>query len=322
MILSKTPLRISFAGGGSDYFNKKSNTPGRVISTTINKYIYILLNNKHDGKIRISYSQTENVDTANDINHVIIKNSLKYFNIYRGVEIITSADVPSSGSGLGSSSALTVGLVNAINKFLINKKIGKKLLSKQACEIEIQKCRKPIGMQDQVSTAYGGLNTIIFKKNKSVTIKKIKISKLRKKNFENNLMLFYSGINRSADHILGSIKKRGRKFINFEKLSNLAKNFEYELTSGNLDNLGHILHENWMIKKDLDIKVSPVNINQIYEDALGAGAIGGKLLGAGGGGYFLFFVKHENQKKVKKRLSKLQCINFRFTDTGSKSIKI
>jgi D-glycero-alpha-D-manno-heptose-7-phosphate kinase len=116
MILSKTPLRISFAGGGSDYFNKKSNISGRVISTTINKYIYILLNNKHDGKIRISYSLTENVNNTNDISHVIIRNSLKYFKIYRGVEIITSADVPSSGSGLGSSSALTVGLSNAINK--------------------------------------------------------------------------------------------------------------------------------------------------------------------------------------------------------------
>ena len=322
MILSKTPLRISFAGGGSDYFNNKSNTPGRVISTTINKYIYILLNNKHDGKIRISYSLTENVNNTNDIDHLIIKNSLKYFNIYRGVEIITSADVPSSGSGLGSSSALTVGLSNAINKFLTNKKIGKKLLSKHACEIEIKKCKKPIGMQDQISTAYGGLNTIIFKKNKSVTVKKIKISKLRKKKFENNLMLFYSGINRSADHILESIKKSGKKFINFEKLSNLAKNFEYELTSGSLDNLGHIMHENWMIKKDLDIKVSPMNIDQIYEDALNAGAIGGKLLGAGGGGYFLFFVKYENQKKVKKRLSRLECINFGFSDTGSKLFKI
>ena len=135
-------------------------------------------------------------------------------------------------------------------------------------------------------------------------------------------MLFYSGINRSADHILESIKKRGRKFINFDKLSNLAKNFEYELTSGSLDNLGHILHENWMIKKNLDIKVSPINIDQIYEDALNAGAIGGKLLGAGGGGYFLFFVKHKNQKTVKKRLSKLECINFTFTNTGSKLIKV
>ena len=154
MILSKTPLRMSFVGGGTDYFtNYKMH--GRVITTSINKYLYVLFNKKHDDDIRVSYSQTENVKGVNQINHELIRETLKFFKIKNGIEIVTSADIPSSGSGLGSSSALTVGLVNVISEFK-NKGLNKSDLAKLACKIEVERCNKPIGMQDQYATAFGG----------------------------------------------------------------------------------------------------------------------------------------------------------------------
>ena len=321
MILTKTPFRISFVGGGSDHFNLSSQIPGRVICTTINKYIYVAVNKKHDDKVRLSYSITENVNTARQLDHLIIRKTLEYFKINKGIEIVTIADIPSSGSGLGSSSALAVGLSQALNK-LKKKTISKKKLSQEASMIEINRCNKPIGMQDHYAAAYGGFNRFLFNKNKTVNVAKIKISNLKLQNFKHQLMMFYSGINRSADKILEKVKKEKKENIYYEKLSELAKNFEYELINGDLDNLGHILHENWMLKKKLHKTVSTINLNEIYDDAISAGATGGKLLGAGGGGYFLFLVKPEKQKIVKKKLSKFKCINFDFSNEGSRTINI
>jgi len=316
MILSKTPLRVSFVGGGTDYFTNFG-TPGRVIATSINKYLYILLNKKHDDEIRISYSETENIKNIKNIKHELIRETLKYFKINKGIEVVTSADIPSSGSGLGSSSALTVGLVNAINKY--NKlNYNKSELAKIACKIEVDKCKKPIGMQDQYSTCYGGFNKIIFKNNK-ILVKRIDLNDSRMNNFQNKLMMFYTGVNRKADKILLKIKQKKNQFKHFHRLVKLVDNFEYELKSGNLRNLGEILHENWMLKKDLSTKVSSLKINEIYNNAIKSGAIGGKILGAGGGGYFLFYVDEKKQNKVKKALSKLKYIKFNFENNGSKT---
>ena len=320
MLLSKTPLRISFAGGGSDYFNDKSDERGRVLVTTINKYMYVMLNKKHNSTVRISYSETENINSANEIKHQIIRESLENYKITNGIEIVTVADIPTSGSGLASSSALTVGLVNVINKFK-NKNITKKKLAQEACKIEIIKCNKLIGMQDQYSSAYGGLNRIEFY-NKKVKVKKIKLSNQLKNKFNNHLHLFYTGINRQANKILLNIKKSGNQFSNYEKLSNLAKNFEKELLLENLDSCGEILNENWMIKKKLDQSVSSLNLDNIYNEAKNYGAIGGKLLGAGGGGYFLFLAKPKNKKRLIKGLRKLQYIDFKFTESGSEVVSI
>lgn len=317
MILSKTPLRISFSGGGSDYFNHNSEIPGRVIVTTINKYMYVCLNKKYNNDIRAAYSVTENVLNINKLKHSIIRESLKYHKIYNGVEVSTLADIPSSGSGLASSSALSVGLVHAIRKFK-KLKISKKIIANDACDIEIKKCKKPIGMQDQYSTAYGGLNKIEFFNNKLIRVKKINISSDKLKIFNDSLMLFYTGINRQAHHILNKIKKSGNQFLNHDKLSYLALNFEKELINGNIDNCGVILHEGWMLKKNLNSAVSSSKLNDIYDTALRSGSKGGKILGAGGGGYFLFVVPKNKQKKVKKALHKLECINFKFTKNGSK----
>jgi D-glycero-alpha-D-manno-heptose-7-phosphate kinase len=318
MILSKTPLRISFAGGGSDYFNNKFKKNGKVIVTTINKYIYILFNKKHDSKIRLSYSETENVNNAESLQHILVKETLKFFKKKNGFEIITSADIPSSGSGLGSSSALIVGLVKAIAEFN-QKKISKKKISEVASNIEINKCLKPIGFQDHYSTAFGGLNSIEFLKNKTITVKKLIIPESRINIFKNNLILFYTGINRRSDIILKEITNSKIHINSYDKLSSLADNFQYELTKGNLDNCGKILHENWMIKRELSKKISSSYMDNVYNTALKNGAIGGKLLGAGGGGYFLFYLKPYNKNKIIRALNKLNHIEFDFENLGTQS---
>ena len=320
MLLSKTPLRISFVGGGSDYFNNKSNVKGRVISVSINKYLYVTLNKRYNNQIRAAYSETEIVNSTNDLKHNIIRESLKKYSIKNGVELTTIADVPSSGSGLASSSALSVGLAHSFRKFK-KLKITKKTLAEDACDIEINKCKKPIGMQDQYSTAFGGLNKIEFSNNK-VVVKKIQLNDQDLTIFKNHLMLFYTGINRQADKILTNIKKSGNQFKNYEKLSYLAKNFEKELLNKNFQNCGEILHENWNLKRSLDKSVSSINLDNIYSIAKKSGAVGGKILGAGGGGYFLFLVKPKYKKKIKNNLKKLQEINFNFTKDGSRLIEV
>ena len=310
---------MSFVGGGTDYFTNFE-TNGKVIVSSINKYLYVLLNKKHDQNLRVSYSETENVSNINYLKHELIRETLRFFKLNKAIEVVTSADIPSSGSGLGSSSALTVGLANAIGKFN-GKNFSKLELAKIACKIEVEKCMKPIGMQDQFSTAFGGFNKIEFKKNR-VVVKKLNLSKNRLNNFKSNIMMFYTGINRRADKILLKNKKNKKQFKNFYKLIDLVENFERELISGDLVNLGKILDENWTLKKDLSNKVSNLKINEIYDTAINAGATGGKLLGAGGGGYFLFYVKKKYQKKVKKNLSKLKQISFDFEDLGSRSFII
>lgn len=319
MILSKTPLRISFAGGGSDYFNSLSEVNGRVIVSTIDKYLYVSINKKYNDHIRVSYSQTENVHNSHQVKHEIIRESLKFYNIKNSLEVVTIADVPSSGSGLASSSALTVGLANAL-RFYKGQKSTKNILAKDACSIEREKCKKPIGMQDQYSTAYGGFNRIEFFNN-TVKVTKINLTKNRIADFRNNLLLFHTGIARKADKILGLIKKSGKQFQNYEKLSYLAKHFEVELIRGDLLNCAEILHESWMLKKILNQNVSSLNLDNIYETAINAGALGGKILGAGGGGYFLFFVQPKFQKNLIKKLKKLQVINFNFSNFGSQLFK-
>ena len=306
---------------GSDYFNADSEIPGRVIVTTINKYMYVCLNKKHNKEIRAAYSITENVKKIGQLNHEIIKESLIYHKILNGIEISTLADIPSSGSGLASSSALAVGLAHALRKYK-NLNINKKLIANDACRVEIERCRKPIGMQDQYSTSYGGINKIEFYKNKRIKVKKLNISKNKLKNFNNNLMLFYTGINRKAHHILGKINRSGKKFLNYDKLSNLALNFEKELLLGNINNCGEILHEGWILKKNLNTAVSSIKLNDIYDAACRAGSKGGKILGAGGGGYFLFVVEKKNQKKVKKALKNLEYIDFKFVSDGSKALRV
>jgi D-glycero-alpha-D-manno-heptose-7-phosphate kinase len=318
MILSKTPFRISFAGGGSDYLLKNSNSVGNVVSVTINKFIYIMVNKKHDNKYRVSYSQTENTNNLDDVKHEIIRNCVKFSGIEDYLEIVTMADIPSSGSGLGSSSSLTVGLLKALYKFK-KKKISNYDLAMKSYFIESKLCNKPIGLQDQFNASHGNLRHYIFNSNGTVLNKKIKINKIRLKDFKKNLILFYTGINRKADKIIKKINNN-KNIINFKKLSDLALDFKQELENGDLNNLGKILNENWNIKRKLDSSVSSSEIDHFYTLALKNGATGGKILGAGGGGYFLFFAKKEFHKLLEKKLKPMIKINFDFYDKGSELI--
>jgi len=316
MILSKTPFRISFVGGGTDNL-KKQNFSGQVVSTTIDKFIHVGINKKFDNKIRFSYSKTENVNSSEHLQHEMLRETFKFFGIKNGYEIVSVGDIPSTGSGLGSSSSFLVGIINCINR-IKNLNLSRKRIAEIACYIEINILKKPIGMQDQYSVAFGGLNHIIFEKKK-IIVKKINISSKKLNTFEKNLFMYYSNITRKSKKNLYQVKKNNNLFI-LKKISDLAKDFIYELKFGNLDNLGKILHQGWMLKKKLSSGTSNNKLNQMYDLAIDSGAIGGKLLGAGGGGFFLFYVPKKNQKIFKKKMKKFKKINFKFYNDGSKVI--
>ena len=318
MIFSKTPFRISFVGGGTDNL-KNQNFKGQVISCTIDKYIFVGINKKFDDKIRFSYSRTENVNHSRNLKHEMLRETFKYFKITKGLEVISVGDIPSTGSGLGSSSSFLVGLIKCINSF---KKLNltKKKIAEIACHIEINILKKPIGMQDQYSAAFGGLNHITFDK-KIIKVKKIIIPKRRLKTFESNLFLFYTNISRKSATILKKVKKNNNtKFL--KQIGNLSNKFKKELELGDLDNLGKILHKGWMLKKKLSKNTSNSVLDKMYDYGLKSGANGGKLLGAGGGGFFLFYVPKKNQKKFKKKMSKYKLIDFNFCDSDEKIFKL
>jgi len=313
MIISKTPFRISFVGGGSDNI-KKQNFIGQVVATTIDKFIYVSLNNNFNKRLRFSYSKTENVNNTKDLKHEMLRETFNYFKIKNGLEINSVGDIPSSGSGLGSSSSFLVGLINCINK-LKKLNLSKKKIAEIACHIEIKILKKPIGMQDQYIAAFGGFNHITFNKKK-VLVKKIKVSKTRIKKLENNLFLYYSEITRKSKKVLDRVKKNKNISI-IKKIAQLAPKFIYELKFGNLDKLGNILHENWKLKKRLSIGTSNKELDRIYRSGISAGASGGKLLGAGGGGFFLFYVPKINQNNFKKKMNIFRYIPFKFFNNCS-----
>lgn len=318
MIFSKTPFRISFVGGGTDNL-KKQNFKGQVISCTIDKFIFVGMNKKFDDKIRFSYSKTENVNNSKNLKHEMLRETFKYFNISKGFEIVSVGDIPSSGSGLGSSSSFLVGLIKCINS-IKNLKLTRKKIAEIACHIEINILKKPIGMQDQYSAAFGGLNHIIFDE-KIIKVKKIKIPRHRLKIFENNLFLFYTNISRKSKSILKNVKKNNN--INFLKqISNLTVKFKSVLISGDLDNIGKILNEGWNLKKKLSKNTSNSTLDEMYDYGLKSGASGGKLLGAGGGGFFLFYVPKKNHKIFKKQMSKYKQVNFKFYEKNNKNFNL
>ena len=314
MIISKTPLRISFVGGGTDNLVNQ-NFEGNIVATSINKYVYLNFNKKFDDKIRFSYSRTENVNNAQNIKHEMLRETFKYFKITNSIEISSIADVPSYGSGLGSSSSFLVGLINCIN-FHKNLNLTKKKIAEIACRIEINILKKPIGMQDQYIAAYGGLNWINFKSKKKILISKIKINKRRIENFNENLCMIYTNQLRKSETVLKNVKKK-KNFNALKKLSSLALDFKYELEQGSLDNLG-----GWQIKKELSNNTTNDKLDGIYNMGLKYGAKGGKLLGAGGGGFMLFYIKKRLLKNFKIKFAKFKIINFKFTTEGTKIIKI
>lgn len=303
MIITRTPFRVSFAGGGSDIASFYEKHGGCVLSTAINKYMYISVHPSFDpDETVLKYSETETVNDIADIKHKYFKQVLTDLDV-KGVELVSTADVP-AGTGLGSSSSFTVGLLNSLYAYK-GVYVSKERLANEACETEIDKLKNPIGKQDQYAAAYGGLNFYEFKRDGSVTVEPVIMEKAAKAALEGNLMMFYTGQLHSASAILKEQSNNitaGDKEKNQLKMCNLARTLREELTRGNIDAMGEILHENWLLKKTLARGISNPAIDEAYERAIKAGAIGGKLLGAGGGGFLLFYVPKEKQDFLKEKI--------------------
>ena len=317
-VTSKTPLRIGLLGGGSDiesYFEK--NNFGSTISASINKYIYITAHKRYDDLIRASYSKTEIVDNIKDVEHELIRESLKYLNVKKGIEVVSISDVTGHGTGLGSSSSYTVGLINAISA-LTSKKRSRFNLANDACKIEIDFCRHPIGKQDQFATSFGGLNEIIYTKE-NINVMPINISSNNLNKLSKNLLLFDTGIKRKSSKILSkqtNLYKESKKFEATKKMVDMIPDMKKALLS-DIDLVGEILDESWKIKKSLVDGITNKTINSYYNKAIKNGAIGGKLCGAGGGGFLLLYCKKENHNKLRKSLNSLKELEFEFDYEGA-----
>jgi len=316
MIISKTPLRISFAGGGSDLPSYYEKEPGKVLSTSINKYVYVIIKKRFDKMIYINYSKKEIVSSIDNIEHDLVREAMRKTGIKNGVEITTLSDIP-SGSGLGSSSAITVGLLNAMYNYQ-NIIKSQEELAEEACEIEIDICKNPIGKQDQYGCALGGVKKIEFNTNGKVKFKKI-ISNFSK--LDRNLYLCFTEITRSANTILSKQSNSQKKNkLNNSMLIKSVDKFEDKILSGSFDKIGNLLDEIWKIKKEMAEGISNERIEKLYQKGINAGAIGGKVLGAGGGGFILFYVPINNQKFFEDKMVKNTFLDFNFETHGSKII--
>lgn len=314
---------MSFVGGGSDLPSFYMKHGGAVLSTTIDKYIYINVNKKFDNGIRIAYSKTEEVESIHNIEHKLVKATMELLEISGGIEITSIADIPSKGTGLGSSSSFTIGLLNALNAYKGNFS-SSEFLGEQSCKIEIDICGEPIGKQDQYAAAFGGFNLIEFNKNGEVLVKPIITKKDTLLEIEQNLIVFYTGLTRNASSILKEqndrIQNDEQKVINLLKMVDLTYVLYNEIQNNNTKVFGEILHENWELKKELSNGISNTFIDDCYNAAINSGALGGKILGAGAGGFLLFYVEKNMQKSVINSLSNLKQINFSFENNGSQII--
>ena len=320
MIVSKTPFRMSFVGGGSDLPAFYREEIGAVVSTAIDKYMYIAVNKKFDQKIRISYSRTEEVETPGQIEHPLVRHALEVAGIDGGIEIASMADIPSKGTGLGSSSSYTVGLLNALFAYR-NEYASKATLARLACDIEIDRCGEPIGKQDQYAAAFGGLNLIRFHPDHSVSVDPIIGPPATLAQLEASMLVFFTGRARSASRILAdqSAAVPANRVL-MRRMVQLAFDLKVELESGRLESVGTILDENWCLKKQMTDGISDGQIDEWYETGKANGARGGKLLGAGKGGFMMFFAPPELHTRISRALPDLKPVTFRFDRTGAQIV--
>jgi D-glycero-alpha-D-manno-heptose-7-phosphate kinase len=323
MIISRTPFRISFAGGGSDLPSFYRREAGAVLSTSINRYMYIAIHPFFDKeKIQLKYSKTELVNNIDDIHHPIFREVLKKYNL-KGVDLNSIADIP-SGTGLGSSSSFTVGLLNAVRAYLGKASSGEKL-SRMACDIELNKVGSPIGKQDQYAVACGGLNFITFYGDETVNVEKIIMNPQKKKELEENLIMVFVGGEHSANAILknqsAAIGEQD-KFETQKQMVALAYGLRSSLEENCIDDFGRILHEGWLMKKSLTAGITTGAVDRLYEKGIQCGALGGKLLGAGGAGFILFYCPQEKQHFFRSKMGAVNEMEFCFDDFGSKIIYI
>lgn len=321
MIISRTPFRISYVGGGTDLRSFYKENFGQVLSSTMNKYLYVVVKKQIgivEFKYRINWSKTEFRNSIDEIEHPIVREALRLFNIDFPIEITTFADIPAN-TGLGSSSAFAVGLVHALYA-LQGKMVTKYDLAMKAGEIEVEILKRTMGKQDHFASAYGNFNIFTFNPDETVKVEPVFYQKEVVSRLQNNLVLFYTNLKRDASEILKSQDKESvNKMDVLIKMKNLVHPLQQVLSEGdNLNHFGEILHEGWKLKQSLTNDISSSKINYYYELALKAGAVGGKLLGAGGGGFLLFYIELEKQPSVINALSDLYHMKMEFDFSGSR----
>ena len=324
MIISRTPLRASLAGGGTDFQEYYKSRYGAVVSTAINKYIYITVNKKFDDKVRVSYSKTEVVDSVDQVQHNIIREALKIVGIEKAIEVVYMGDIPlgSAGIGLGSSSSLAIGVLNALYAYK-GVHASANQLARESCKIEIDILGEPIGKQDQYICAYGGFNFIQFNRDESVFIDPVIYTRETKESLNRKFMLFYTGIERVSSSILQEQKQKAAANTTLlDKLLALAHELRESLINNNIEAVGEILDQGWHYKKELASSITNTMIDESYALARKAGARGGKILGAGGGGFLLLYVDEEYQDSVRNALTHLIESPFEFEPQGSKIIYV
>lgn len=320
MIITQTPLRMSFAGGGSDLPSFYRQFGGAVVSTAIDKYIYVNVNKKFDNWIRLSYSRTEEVESVDQIEHRVVRAALQKLKINGGLEITSIADIPSRGTGLGSSSSFAIGLLLALHAYQ-SRYISPGDLAEEACTVEIDLCGDRIGKQDQYAAAFGGLNFFRFEPDHSVIVEPILCSGETLLRLQSSLVTFYTGTTRQASMILseqseGAESKPATQKL-LRRMAALAHELRSELNRGHVEALGQILDEGWRLKREIHHGVSSSAIDDWYAAAKRAGAAGGKLLGAGGGGFLTFFAPPERHSEIEKAIG-LRRVDMGLERSGSR----
>ncbi|MEN9934506.1 MAG: hypothetical protein RLZZ387_1085 [Chloroflexota bacterium] len=325
MIISRTPLRVSFVGGGSDLPAYYLQEPGAVVSTSIDQYIYITINTKFDHRIRASYSVTEIVDHVGELKHELIRESLRVVGCDQGIEITSISDIPSQGTGLGSSSTYTVGLLNALYAYT-GRFAGAERLAREACQIEIERCNAPIGKQDQYIAAFGGLQFIQFNPDETVFIDPVICRPQTRQLLQRRLLMLYTGHTRRTANVLreqqANTQRDPASRRALRHMVALAHDLRAAIVQDNLDAFGEVLHEGWARKRELASGITSPQIDSWYERARSAGAHGGKILGAGGGGFLLLYAPEEAHPTICAALPELRPVPIRFELQGSKIIYV
>jgi D-glycero-alpha-D-manno-heptose-7-phosphate kinase len=322
MIISQTPYRVSFAGGGTDLPAFFRGEYGAVLSTTIDRHMYVTIHRRFEPTIRISYSRTEVASTLDEVQHELVREAMRQAEIDEPLEITTIGDVP-AGTGMGSSSSLTVGLLNALHAYQ-HRVVGPRLLAEQACRIELDTLHKPIGRQDQYAVAFGGINYIRFNSDDTVDVEPVPCRASTLAELEQRSLLLYTGQTRDANEILQRQSQgTATRMDVLRRMRDLAAEMRLALAGeGDLDRFASLLHQGWELKRSLGFGISNDRVNEWYEAARKAGAEGGKLLGAGGGGFLLLIAPAWRHRAIREALGRPRELPFRIARQGSRNIFI
>jgi len=320
VIVTQTPLRISFSGGGTDLAAYYEQREGYVVSSAIDKYAYVIVKERFDDEIYLNYMRKEIRSDVAQVEHGLIREAMRLTGVTSGIEVTLLSDIPSEGSGLGSSSSFTVGLLNAFYAFR-GEQVTAERLAQEACEIEIERLGKPIGKQDQYIAAYGGLRTFRFRRDGGVDVKALRLPGEKLRELSGRLHLFFTGKTRQADAILSEqARATGDRLAELDALKQLALELEPALEASDFDRLGKVLHENWELKRKLASGISNAGIEEMYARSRASGALGGKICGAGGGGFLLVYCAPDRQEGLAKGMRDYRMLPFQLERDGSKVI--